>query len=125
MAVNTSAIADKLYTTIAVDSQADLDLETFNGANTTLYALEITNPNSSGVWVRINWAASGGNTATQYDNIFYCGPNGTCSIYCGTGYPILAGLRVWCSTQAGVSGNNNAVSAPKSPVSITMAFSNT
>lgn len=125
MSFTTSVVSSPLYTTIAVDSKADLSLQSFNNANTTVYAMEITNPNQSGVWVRINWAASGTAITTQYDNIYYCAPNGTCSVYCGTGYAILAGLQVWCSTESGISSNNNAVTAPGSAVSIKMAFKNT
>ena len=125
MAISTSFVSDPLYTTVSVDSTADLTLESFNNAATTVYAIEITNPNSSGVWVRINWAASGGNTATQYNNIFYCSANGVCSIYCGSGYAITAGLQVWCSTQSGVSTNDITVTAPGKGVTVRMAFKNT
>ena len=79
MAVNVSTVSNPLWTTIAVDTDADLDLETFNDANTTLYALEIVNPNGKAVWARFNWANSGGSTSTQNDNIFYCPANSECS----------------------------------------------
>ena len=124
MAISTSTVSDPLYTTVSVDSTADLNLESFNNVATTVYAIEITNPNSSGVWVRINWAASGGNTSTQYNNVFYCSANGTCSIYCGSGYAITGGLQVWCSTQSGTA-NEGTVTAPGKSVTIRMAFKDT
>lgn len=124
MAISTSTVSDPLYTTVSVDTTADLTLESFNNVATTVYAIEIVNPNTSPVWVRINWAASGGNTTTQYDNIFYCGGNGTCSIYCGAGYAITSGLQVWCSLQAGTA-NDATVTAPGKGVTITMAFKDT
>jgi hypothetical protein len=127
MALITSIVSDPLFTTISTDSTADLTVEAFNDADTTVYAIEITNPNADGVWVRINWAGSGNTlTTTQYDNVFYCGPNSTCSIYAGGGYAIGAGVEVWCSTQPGVhSVAGVTVTAPGKPVTIKMAFKNT
>lgn len=125
MAVNVSTVSNPLWTTIAVDTDADLDLETFNDANTTLYALEIVNPNGKAVWARFNWANSGGSTSTQNDNIFYCPANSECSYYIGSGYAITAGIRVWCSTEKGLGGGNVTLNAPTEKVTIKMAFKDT
>lgn len=126
MAVTTSTVSDPLYTTVVVDTTADTTLETFNDANTTLYQLEIINPNSKAVWVRINWAASGTATSTQNDNIFYCGATTSCYYIFGTGgYAIEAGLRVWCSTEKGLGGGAVTLNSPSTPVTVRMALKDT
>ena len=99
MAVNTSAVSDPLYTTVVIDTDANTTLETFNDANTTVYQIEIVNPNSSSVWVRINWAASG--------------------------YAIEAGLQVWCSTEKGLGGGAITLNSPTSKVTVRMALKDT
>jgi len=125
MAVNTSAVSDPLYTTVVIDTDADTTLETFNDANTTVYQIEIVNPNSSSVWVRINWAASGTATSTQNDNIFYCPGTSSCYYVIGTGYAIEAGLRVWCSTEKGLGGGAITLNSPTSKVTVRMALKDT
>jgi len=125
MAVNTSAVSDPLYTTVVIDTDANTTLETFNDANTTVYQIEIVNPNSSSVWVRINWAASGTATSTQNDNIFYCPGTSSCYYVIGTGYAIEAGLQVWCSTEKGLGGGAITLNSPTSKVTVRMALKDT
>lgn len=123
MAVTKSIVSERLYTTVALDTTANLSLDLFNDANTTLYAMEVTNPNSAGVYIRVLWTntLSGKTTSTQYDNCHYIPAESALSIYCGTGYLISSGIVIWCSTETGV----NSLSAPARPVSIKMAYKNT
>tara|TARA_R110000824_G_scaffold152177_1_gene323285 strand:+ start:7349 stop:7726 length:378 start_codon:yes stop_codon:yes gene_type:complete len=125
MAVNTSAVSDPLYTTVVIDTDANTTLESFNNVATTVYQIEIINPNSSAVWVRINWAASGGNTTTQNDNIFYCPGTNNCYYVFGSGYAITGGVQVWCSTEKGLGGGNITLNSPTSKVIVRMALKDT
>tara|TARA_R100000458_G_C8246589_1_gene224416 strand:+ start:709 stop:1086 length:378 start_codon:yes stop_codon:yes gene_type:complete len=125
MGVSTSTVSSPLYTTVVVDTEANTTLETFNDANTTLYMVEGVNPNEKAVWVRINWAASGGATSTQNDTLLYFPANNTTHYIFGAGFPILAGMRVWCSTEKGLGGGQVTLNSPTSKVTLRMAFKDT
>ncbi|MAH49038.1 hypothetical protein CMI37_24640 [Candidatus Pacearchaeota archaeon] len=124
MGVTTSAVSDPLFTTVVVDAEANTTVETFNDAATTLYAIEIENPNKRAVWVRINWAASGDTNSTQNDNIFHCPAARSCYYYFASGYDITAGMRVWCSTNKGL-GSGVTLASPAASVTVRMAFKDT
>ena len=123
MALTTSTISENLFPTVTEESDLDLTLQLMNDANTTLYAVEFTNPNTTGVYVRHIWAASisGLNTSTQYDMCYYIPASSSFSLYCGPGFAVTGGVIFWASTETGT----NSLNAPPSAVKVKVAYKDT
>ena len=123
MALTKSTISENLFPTLAEESDLDLALVLVNNANTTIYAMEFTNPNTKGVYIRHIWAAStsGLSTSTQYDMCYFVPAGGSFSLYCGAGYDVAGGVILWASTETGT----NSLSAPTSAVKVKVAYKNT
>ena len=122
MALSTSTISENLFPTVTTETDLDLTLVLFNNVDTTVYAIELTNPNSTGVYIRHIWGtnASALSTSTDYDNCYYIPSNGSFTLYCGTGY-LTGGIIMWASTETGVQSLN----APTSAVTARIAYKNT
>ena len=122
MALSTSTISENLFPTVTTETDLDLTLVLFNNVDTTVYAIEFTNPNSTGVYIRHIWGtnASALSTSTDYDNCYYIPSNGSFTLYCGTGY-LTGGIIMWASTETGVQSLN----APTSAVTARIAYKNT
>ncbi len=122
MALSTSTISENLFPTVKTETDLDLALVLFNNVDTTIYAIEFTNPNASGVYVRHIWGtnASALSTSTDYDNCYYIPAQGAFTLYCGTGY-LTGGVIMWASTETGTQSLN----APTNAVGVTIAYKNT
>tara|TARA_A100001391_G_scaffold189923_2_gene161804 strand:- start:1175 stop:1546 length:372 start_codon:yes stop_codon:yes gene_type:complete len=123
MALTTSTISENLFTTISEESDLGLSLVLFNNANTTIYAMEFVNPNTTPVYVRHIWGTNPAllSTSTDFDNCYLIPGSGSFSVYCGTGYLVTSGIIMWASTQTGTQ----TLSAPTSPVTVKIAYKNT
>ena len=122
MALSKSTISDNLFTTVALESDLDLSLVGINNVDSTIYSIEFTNPNSYGVYIRHIWGTNPAvlSTSSDYDNCYYIPPEGSFSVYCGTGY-LTGGIIMWASKETGV----NSLTAPQSAVSVQIAYNNT
>ena len=116
MAVETTTASNPLVTTIVVDTEANTTVETVASGNKTLYAVEITNPNTTeSVYVHIINAANSSTVSTQHNTQLYCTANTTCYYYFPDGYKTYTGIQFYATTSAG--GGSNAAS-PTSAVTV-------
>jgi hypothetical protein len=122
MALTTSTISESLFPTVTTETDLDLTLVLFNNVDTTIYAIEFTNPNTSGVYIRHIWGTSTGTltTSTAYDGCYYVPAESSFSVYCGVGYAT-GGIVLWASNETGV----NSLTAPTSAVSVKIAYKDT
>ncbi len=121
MAVTTSTASNPLVTTIVTDTDADVTVETAASGNKTLYAVEITNPNTdSAVFVHVIEASSGSSTSTQHQHQFYCPSASTVYYYMPMGLNTATGLQFYCTTSAG--GGSQATSPTED---VTVKFGHT
>ena len=121
MAVETTTASNPLVTSVIVDREANLTVETISTSSQTLFAVEIINPNTdSAVYVHLIDTANAATTATQHDNQFYCPANTSCYYYFPNGFAIAAGIKFYTSTSA---GGGQASSAPTNPVTVKLGFS--
>lgn len=119
MAVTTTTASNPLVTTIVVDTDADLTVEAVGSGNKTLYAVEITNPNTAdAVYVHVIENTSG-TTGTQHNFQFYCPANTSCYYYFPTGIETGTGLMAYAST---TSGGGQSATAPEESVTVTFGF---
>ena len=120
MAVTTSTASNPVVTTVIVDSDADLTVETAASSNQFLYGIEIVNPNQNeAVYVHLINAASGSTTGTQHSTQFYCPAGTSCYYYFPQGYKTSTGIQFYASTSAGGGGT---ASAPTEDVTVTMGL---
>ena len=119
MAVTTTTASNPLVTTIVVDADADLTVEADASGNKTVYAVEITNPNTAdAVYLHIKEDTSATQTS-QHDHQLYCPANTTCYYYFPTGIETSSGIMMYASTTPG--GGASAV-APEQAVTVTFGF---
>ena len=120
MAVSTTTATNPLVTTIVVDTDADLTVETAAGAAEYLYSVEIVNPNNTeAVYLHLINAASGSNVTTQHSSQFYCPASSSTFYYMPAGYKTTTGIQFYVSTSA---GGGNAATAPTDSVTVTLGF---
>jgi|TARA_R110000796_G_scaffold47726_1_gene114567 hypothetical protein len=120
MAVTTSTASAPLVTTIVTDIDADTTLEIIAAGNKTVYAVEISNPNTNeAVYVHMIPTASGSSSSTQHTTQLYCPANTTMYYYAPLGYLTSTGIQCYCTTSAG--GGANAL-APTSDVQIKFGY---
>ena len=119
MAVTTTTASNPLVTTIVVDTDADLTVETIASGNKNLYAVEITNPNTAdAVYVHVHEDTSGV-VGDQHEFQFYCPANTSCYYYFPTGIETSTGLIAYAST---TSGGGNGATAPTESVTVTFGY---
>ena len=105
MAVSTSTASSPLITTIITDTDSDTTVETAATADTDLYFVEITNPNTVAVYTKLIAAASGSNTTTQHFLQFYCPASTSCYAYIPAFLLIGAGIQFYTTTAPGAVGS--------------------
>jgi len=119
MAVSTTTQENApLVTSIVTDTDSDLTVRQAAGAESTLYFVEITNPNSTqAVYVKLFAAvlSNSVNTATQHFMQFYCPADTTCYTYIPTGAVIANGICYYTSNEAGPAGS---LTAPSEDVTV-------
>ena len=120
MAVTTSTASNPVVTTVVVDTDADITVETAASSNQFIYGVEITNPNQAeNVYVHIINAASGSTTGTQHNTQLYCAAGTSCYYYFPNGYKTTTGIQFYASTSAG--GGQSAAS-PTEAVTVTLGI---
>ena len=120
MAVETTTASNPLVTTIVVDSDADITVETAASGNKTLYAVEIVNPNATeAVYLHMINAAQNSTTATQHQHQFYCPAGKSCYYYFPVGYLTSTGIQFYMSTSA---GGGQSASSPTESVTVKLGF---
>ena len=119
MAVTTTTASNPYVTTVVVDTDADLTVETAGSGNKNLYAVEITNPNTTeAVYIHIIENTSG-TVSTQHDHQLYCPASSSCYYYFPNGIETSTGIMFYAST---TPGGSNSATAPTSDVTVKMGY---
>ena len=123
MTLRSKTATTPLVTTMVVDNNLGLTVQTAAATSQNLYYIEISNnQGAQAVYVKLFAANTGVTTSTQHYYQFYCPAGTVCYTYMTDPVSFPNGIMLYASQQPGVASNSNTLTAPANRVVVRMGM---
>ncbi len=123
MTLRSKTATTPLVTTMVVDNNLGLTVQTAAATSQNLYYIEISNnQGAQPVYVKLFQANTGITTSSQFYYQFYCPAGTVCYTYMTDPISFTNGVMLYASQQPGVASNSNTLTAPANRVVVRMGM---